>query len=433
MNVLFLMADEFRYDVPGFMGNRVARTPHLDRLASRALVFDNAYTASPVCIPGRQCMATGRYPFRAGCVNFGEDIAPGSPTFARWFADHGYYTVACGKLHHRGPDPMQGWLHRIGAEIAVDWPAPFRDRRAIGRGKWRGAEDLHTAGPGISPLALHDDYSIAGALAFLKMHFGGMYGIPSDVPLLLMVSLQQPHFPFRTRQDLFDHYLDRVPVFDQDKPTDPVLARGFLGPEEGVTPRDVRRATAAYYGMVEQTDTRIGQVLAALEEAGQNLDEWIIVFTADHGDMLGQYGLWEKRKFYEGSARVPLFISAPGLSPGRSDRLCNLVDLFPTLSSLADLPAPSDIDGRDIFGPEEPGIAFSQYGATHFMVRSGSCKYLRLDGTEILFDLARDPAERTNLLHDPAYRETLQHLRAAFVDFLSRQEAAAESLAQGRL
>lgn len=423
MNILFLMADEFRYDIAGFMGNHVAQTPHIDRLAKDAVIFDHAYSPSPVCIPARQCMATGRYPQRAGCLNFGEDIEPNSPTFARWFSEHGYYTVACGKLHHRGPDQMQGWLHRIGAETAVHWPEAYRDRSAIGRGKWRGAEELQTAGPGLSPLSLHDDLSVQGACDLVKMHFGGMYRIPVETPLLLMVSLQQPHFPFRTDKELIDKYLDRVPIFtDQPPAVHPGFDRNRFGPDDGITDDDIRRATAAYYAMVEKTDVRFGRVLAALEEAGQNIDDWLVVFTADHGEMLGEHGVWEKRRFYEGSVRIPMFFRHPSLPARRVTDPANLVDLYPTLSRLAGLPAPSEVDGRDLFTPAESPATFSQLGSDQFMVRAGDHKLIQFgDGSQVLFDLAADPHELANVIDAPEQQAALAGLRDRLAGFLATQ------------
>jgi len=418
------MADEFRFDAAGFMGNSIARTPNLDRLAAGAVVFDNAYTPSPVCVPSRQCLATGRYPTRAGCVQFGDDIAPGSPTFARWFSEHGYYTVACGKLHHRGPDQMQGWIQRIGAETAVRWPAAYAERSQVGRRKWKGATDVLEAGTGVSPLGLHDDLTIHGARDFLRMHFGNYYAVPSDVPLLLKVSLQQPHFPLRTEQELLDYYYDKVPVYEnQPKADNPQLNIGRLDESEGVTPEHIRRATATYYGMIEQTDRRIGEVIRTIEETGQNLDDWIIIFTADHGEMLGEHGLWEKRKFYEASARIPMFIRGPGLVPVRSDALVNLVDLYPTMAALAGLPAPSDIDGRDIFAPGRPDETFSQHTEDKFMLRSDSWKYILLgDGSEVLFDLANDPKELANQISNPTCQETAERLRTRVAAFRREQE-----------
>lgn len=428
MNILFLMADEFRFDAAGFMGNAVARTPHLDRLARRAFISGNAYTPAPVCVPARQCLATGKYPLHIGCERFGDDIAPGSQTLARWFSEHGYYTVACGKLHHRGPDQMQGWLHRIGSETAVRWPEKYADRAQIGRRKWRGAEELKSAGAGLSPLALHDEYSVQGACDFVQTHFGGMTATDPETPLLLMLSLQQPHFPLLTEQPLFDHYHERVPIFwNQPAADHPNLDRGRLGPEQGIEQEDIRRATAAYYGMVEQTDRRMGRLAAALEKAGQNLEDWAVVFTADHGDMLGEHGVWEKRSFYEGSARVPFFISAPGVTPGRSDAIMNLVDVFPTLAHLAGLPAPEGLDGGDIFEANHPPRTFSQYDRDCFMLRSGHLKYLRYpQADDALFDLQNDPGETINRRLDPAYRESSNVLRAELDAFIATSCTARE-------
>jgi choline-sulfatase len=419
MNILFLMADEFRFDAAGFAGNTTARTPNLDGLARGARVFENAHTPAPVCVPARQCLATGKYPRQIGCEHFGDDIAPGSMTFARWFSEHGYYTVVCGKLHHRGPDQMQGWMHRIGSETAVRWPEKYRDRSQIGRRRWAGAADLKNAGAGISPLGLHDDYSVRGACDFLKMQ--DMYAVPRDIPLLLMVSLQQPHFPLLTEPELLEYYQERVPVFwNEPAAGHPALDKGRLDETSGVTKADARRATAAYYGMVEQTDRRIGTVLKALEDAGHDLNEWAIVFTSDHGEMLGQHGLWEKRKFYDASVKVPLFVRAPGVAPGRSRQVCNLVDIFPTLAGLAGLPAPDGLAGEDLFASRRDNATFSQYDGDHFLLREGDLKYLRFPGAqEVLFDLATDPGETVNRIADPAYSTAVEALRFRLDDLLA--------------
>ena len=432
MNILFLMADEFRHNIAGFAGNSVARTPTLDRLADDALRFDRAYTPSPVCVPARQCMATGRYPERAGCTRFLSDLPPGSPTFARWFADHGYYTAACGKLHHRGPDQMQGWLQRIGAECAVKWPGTpaAAGREQIGRLKWRGAHELEIAGAGLSPLALHDRLTVDGAIGFLRMHFDGLYQRTPEVPpLLLMVSLQQPHFPLLAEPELVDYYRSRVkPRLEEEAPWHPVLGRGALPAGGAVTREQIREATAAYYALVEQADREFGRVIAALESQGQDLDDWTIVLLSDHGEMLGEHALWEKRKFFEGSVRVPMFLRSPrDWSPGRRRENVNSVDLFPTLCELAGIPAPSDLDGRSLVPllQDRPtgwvNETFSQYDIDEFMLKRGNLKYLTFGekGTDVLFDLASDPGESTNRISDMNYLASTISLRERLQEFLA--------------
>jgi choline-sulfatase len=310
-------------------------------------------------------------------------------------------------------------MHRIGSEMAVRWPAQYADRVQIGRRKWAGAADLKNAGAGVSPLGIHDDYTVRGACDFLRMQ--PLYAVPTDLPLLMMVSLQQPHFPLLTEPDLLDYYHDRVPVnWNEPRAGHPDLDKGRLGPEDGITEADARRATAAYYGMVEQTDRRIGEVLRALEEAGHNLDEWAIVFTADHGEMLGQHGLWEKRKFYDASVKVPLFVRAPGVTPGHSVQVCNLVDLFPTFTELAGLSTPDGLSGQSLFASGRSDTTFSQYNGEQYMVRNGHWKYLRFPATEeVLFDLATDPAELVNRAADPACTGVLAALRSELDAFFA--------------
>lgn len=415
MNVLFLMADEFRHDAAGFAGKRFASTPCLNALAEGAAIFTNAYSPSPLCVPARQCLATGLYPGHAGCLNFGDDLEPGAATFARHFSEHGYYTVCCGKLHHRGPDQMQGWLHRIGAEQAVRWPAAYADRVQIGRKKWRGAKDIFEAGVGISPLGLADDLATTGACDFLRMHFGGRNDLPPDIPVMLMVSLQQPHFPLLAPQELFEKYLPRVSVLEAVGPSGhPVLDQGRLRPADGLLYSDFCRATAAYAAMVEQTDTRFAQVLSTLREVGQNPDEWLIVFCADHGDMLGEHGLWGKRKFYEGSVRVPLFVRAPGVPPSTIPQNVNLVDIFPTLCQLTGLPIPTGLDGHDLFVASEKDTTFSQLGADQWMIKRGPWKLLLFpEFGDVLFHLDDDPWEIVNRIADPECQCLIEELKEA--------------------
>lgn len=432
MNILILMADELRFDLPGFMGNRIARTPTLDRLAKDAVIFDNAYTPSPVCVPARQCIATGKYPLHTGCERFGGDLEPGARTFARLFSEAGWLTVACGKLHHRGPDQMQGWLQRIGAETAVNWPetGAASGREQIGRLKWRGIEELEIAGAGTSPLALHDRLTVDGACDFLRMHFEGMYRRTAEVPpLLLMVSLQQPHFPFLADRELFLDYRERVrPRLMEEPFPHPGLSRGALRPGIDVTPGQVRDATAAYYALVEKADREFGRVVGALEALGQSLDDWTIVVLSDHGDMLGEHCLWEKREFFEGSVRVPLFIRCPRRwTPGRRRENVNTIDLFPTLCGMAGIETPDDLDGRSLVPLLERNHApwenetFSQYDTDEFMLKRGNLKYLTFGNgmPDVLFDLASDPGETTNHIANPRYGADAESMRERLVHFVS--------------
>lgn len=426
-HILFLMDDQHRHDVAGFMNNPVVRTPHLDRLAAGGVVFDNAYTPSPVCVPGRQCMMSGQLPMRNGCYRYGDDLPPFSPTFARQLSLAGYQTVCCGKLHHQGADQMQGWMKRIGKDMHTEPPALGEEaaqrHRHYNSGKppsWDLAKELRMAGPGRNYFGINDRYTLRGALEFIEERFCGTTYDRFDLrPLLLKVSMQQPHYPFICSREKFNYYINRVrPYPDRSKIIDHFFAKDWTH-QPPVSDREKQRALAAYYGMVEEVDEQFGQVLRALEDAGQDLDDWIILYTSDHGEMLGEFDTWWKLKFYEGSVRVPLFIRAPRLFEGsrRVAQNVSLCDLYATLCEMAGADIPEGRDSRSLLslleGNEDgwPDTAVSAY-ADHAMVKSGPWKYWALaPDREVLFNLDEDPHEENDLAPLPEHAGQLQECR----------------------
>ncbi len=431
-NILFLMSDEHRADVAGFGGDPVVRTPRLDALAATGTVFANAYTPAPICIPGRQCLMSGQLPRTCRTETFAQDLAPGYMTFARRFAQHAYHTVAAGKLHHTGPDALQGWSQRIGSEIRMGDhfiehrdPESFANLPARHRLKWSDAKEVLRAGVGRPPSLVADEYALQGALHFIEAYFTDPYfdRATPDRPLLLKVSFNQPHYPYHTDQAKFEYYLNRVtPYLDQEVFDHPFLSQRQVRPGVDVTARDMQRATAAYYGMIESIDGYYGQILDALTRVGQDPDEWIIVYTADHGEMLGEHGIWEKQKFFEASVRVPLFIRWPkGLPGGQTVRQnVNLCDLFATLCDLAGIAIPAGLDSRSL-APLCRGDAatwsnetVSQFQGTNLMIKQDDLKYQYYgeDMPEVLFDLAAEPRETRNLIDEPRYAAVLKGFRA---------------------
>ncbi len=443
-NILFLMSDQHRADVAGYAGDAIARTPNLDELARSGVVFNNAYTPAPICIPARQSMAAGQLPRTCGCEVFGEDLSPGHMTFARRLSQFGYATVACGKLHHNGVDQMQGWTRRIGSDMSVrhdyipgrDHDA-FRDLPLSTEHKWSQAKEVKRAGIGQGPMYGADAYTLDGALRFIESFFAAPYydrATPSR-PLMLMVSLVKPHVPFLTTHDKFTHYLNRVRPYDQESTFDhPFLASRAVSPGVDVSEREIRRATAAYYGMVEDIDDEYGKVLAALEHVGQNIDDWIIIYTSDHGEMLGQHTLWEKTKFFEGSVKVPLIIRTPG--GANAGRVCeenvNLCDLFATICDLTDVPSVDGLDSRSLLpllhgdNASWNNESVSHYGGTflgheddferfeNLMIKRDHLKYqyYGADMPEVLFDLQQNPEETINYADNPHYAGALASFRA---------------------
>lgn len=422
------MSDEHRADVTGYEGNSIIRTPVLDELASTGVVFSNAYTPSPICIPGRQSIMAGQFPRTTGCEKFGEDLSPGYMTYARKFAQYGYTTAVSGKLHHNGPDQFQGWTNRISGDIGSIQTiegciSEEFERYKTPRNKWSQSKEVYKAGIGKGPGADHDEYAVKGVLNFIESYFNSSYYDRSQVaPLLLKVSLVQPHYPYLTDEEKFTYYLNRVkPYVNQEVSEHPFLSKWQVAFDDHVAERDLRRATAAYYGMIETIDKHYGTVMNALHHVGQDLDDWIIVYTSDHGEMLGEHGVWEKQKFYEGSARVPLIIRWPkGLSGGKIvTENVNLCDLFATLADLANLDIPSNLDSRSLVKLMEgqaqtwDNEAISQFGGTNLMIKQDHLKYqyYGTDMQEVLFDLKRNPEETINYVNFEEYAIKIEQFR----------------------
>ena len=443
-NILFLMSDQHRADIAGFQGDAVVRTPVLDELAQTGVVFNNAYTPAPICIPARQSMAAGQLPRACGCEVFGEDLAPGHMTFARRLSQYGYATVACGKLHHNGTDQMQGWTRRIGDGMSVRHDfieglshEALREMPLATEHKWSQAKEVKRAGIGRGPINGADDYTLTGALRFIESFFADPFydrATPTR-PLMLMVSFVRPHVPFLTTRDKFTYYLNRVaPYLDEQAFDHPFLGSGQVKQGVDVNEREIRRATAAYYGMVDAMDHDFGRVLRALEQVGQDPNDWIIIYTSDHGEMLGEHRLWEKTKFFEGSVKVPLIIRLPGgANAGRRvEENVSLCDLFATICDLTAVPAVAGLDSRSLLpllngdGSNWNNEAVSHYGGTHLgheerfdrfenlMIKRDQLKYQYYgpDMPEVLFDLAENPQETINFAGDPRYTADLAAFRA---------------------
>ncbi len=470
-NILFLMSDEHRPDVLGYAGNDVVRTPVLDDLARDAVVFNNAYTPSPICIPARQCIGAGQLPRTCKAEKYGDDLPPFSMTFAKRLSQFGYAAVCAGKLHHDGPDQMQGWTTRIGFDMNVEpkyipgrddqsfkafrHPSSYRSRdeagevvrSGVGHGRYTHDRDAH---------------ALAGVKPFIEHHYNDVYADKpcANQPLLLKVSFNRPHLPYLTTEEKINYYLNRVPIYVEDNDFEhQALNRGsaVIG-KDGITERDVRKATAAYYGMVEEIDEDYGKVITDLEHVGQDMDDWWIIFTSDHGSMLGQHGTWSKSKFYEHSARVPLMIRPPksirqqwGMTPGKTrfvEQNVNTCDLFTTICQMADVPLPKQedtvfgrgLDSRSLYplmqsdGPvtDWDDESISQFRGGELMIKRGSLKYQYYENmpademTEVLFDLTADPRECANLINEPEYADILAsfRLRCAQLGFGPEADAA---------
>ncbi len=444
-NILFLMSDEHRADVAGFAGNEVVRTPFLDKLAETGVVFENAYAPSPICVPSRQCMMAGQLPKTCNCEGW-IDLEPGYLTFSRLFSQYAYETICCGKLHHQGFDQMQGWTQRPAGDLQVTpnyikgaIPEEYaKYQRPFGDYKWTDSKEVKRAGAGTGRPAAGDREWTDAAKRAAETYFNDITydREQSRKPLMLKLSLLEPHYQYMVDEEKFGYYLNRVPVYlDEPVSEHPFLSQRQVRPGLDASPRELRRATAAYYGMIENIDSMYAEMAEMLEYVGENLDDWIIIYTSDHGEMLGQHGIWEKQKFYEGSVRVPLIVRWPkGFAGGqRISQNVSTCDIYATLCELTGIPMPKGLDSRSLVpllnGNTEGWFdeAVSQFSLVNVpvpaglesagkldnvMIKQGALKYQWYAGMpEVLFDLEKNPEETIDYSDDPAYADSMAHFR----------------------
>ena len=440
-HVLLLINDEHRPNVLPIEGDSHIRTPTLDRFINEGTYFRNAYTPSPICVPARQSLLSGLYPRNCGSLNFGDPMPTEVRTIPGHLGNYGYYSCAAGKMHFVGQDVMHGWRERVGRDIVggngYPYP-PARDAHSAqieqepgtGAKQNKVIQEIRDAQPGMGHWMFHDQYAVDGALLFLEEYFvNASYDRCKPNPLCMAVSLWCPHYPYQCPLDLFNYYMQRVDAIVEE-PNDKFECPNFFKVRVGddVTYRQAHRATAAYYGMINWMDQQFARVIEKLEHLNV-LDDFIIVFMSDHGEMLGTKGLWEKQQYFDVSARVPFSIWYPkrfGRKPQVIQPNVSLVDLFPTLCDLVDIPSPDEIDGRSLVPLMEgqaddwPNTAYSELWKVHngpsVMIKEGDIKYFRVNNDkgwpEQLFDLAKDPHERHNLIDDSAYGEALTRMRA---------------------
>ena len=435
-NILVVMYDQVPPAALGCYGNPVTHAPTIDRLARQGVVFDAAYSNSPLCTPARYCMMTGQLPSATGGYDNAAYLPSTVPTLAHFARVSGYRTVLAGKMHFVGPDQLHGFEERRTTDI---YPADFGwtpnwlqpDERI----DWwfHNMESVTRAGVAeVTNQLLFDDE--VGHQGVRALH--DLARADDERPWMLVVSFTHPHDPYVTRQrywDLYDGVDIPLPGLGAaDVPSDPHterLRRVSAMDEVQLTPDDVRRARRAYYGNISYVDEWTGRLMSTLESLGV-ADDTVVVLLADHGDMLGERGLWYKMSFFEDSARIPLIVHHPTrFAPKRVADPVSLVDVLPTLSELLGDGVPPSVDalaGRsllDLCRDEPPAVepvpreVIGEYlgeGAIAplVMIRRGALKYVHSPADpDQLYDLAADPHERVNLAAETDWAGHVRELR----------------------
>ena len=430
-NILLVMADQLAASALPFYGHPVVQTPHLSALAEEGVVFDNAYCNSPLCCPSRASMLTGQLPSKNGAYDNAGLLSADTPTFAHYLRRAGYATSLAGKMHFVGPDQLHGYEERLTTDI---YPSDFGwtpDWERRERFPWYH-NLLSVVQAGVCETSNQLDFDEEVSFRAVRKVYD-LARTEDPRPFFLTVSFTHPHDPFAITPEYWNRYAhDEI-----DMPAIPPLPYAELDPHSqrlyeacalgdyAQTEARVKSARHAYYGMISYVDDKVGQLLEALERTGQR-ENTLIIFTADHGEMLGERGLWYKMSFFENSARIPLLVHAPQqFSPKRVAESVSLVDMLPTLTELAggitDYTSP--LDGHSLLplleGTSQPERTV--YGemlgegavAPLLMIRRGRYKYIySAPDPEQLYDVETDPLEQNNL----AQSSEFETLRQSFYD-----------------
>jgi choline-sulfatase len=454
-NLLVLVVDQLAAAWLPAHGHEVVHAPNLSALAATGVTFDAAYCPSPLCAPSRAAMLTGRHPSSIGVFDNAAELPATVPTIAHHLRARGYRTALAGKMHFVGPDQLHGFERRLTTDIApagIDW-TPDWTRELGDRLPWyHSMESVLT--PAATVASMQTDYDDEVCFHAAR-HIHDLARERSDRPFLLVASFANPHDPWEVPSRYWDLYdpadvalpaVAKIAIERADPHSRRLREMSGIDAEQ-LSDEQVRRARHAYYAAISYVDERIGTLLAELERAGLEGDT-TIAFTADHGEFLGERGLWYKMSFLDPSARVPLIVRVPGAAGGRRvAQPVSLLDLAPTLLGLAgDGAGAADarLDGESLVGllAGEPdssrGPVICEYHAEGVtapaaMIRDGRHKLIVCEGDpDQLFDLDADPHELCNLADRPEHAAVASTLREALTARLDLAEIKRRVLASQR-
>jgi choline-sulfatase len=457
-NVLLLCSDEHSFRCLGHRdaGGEPTATPTFDRLAREGTNFETAYCQMPLCTPSRLCMLTGRDVVGAEAWGNSAPIPADRPTIPGVLSEAGYDTSLVGKMHLGWDRQFAGFDDRpygdLTGQTGHQWePLARNGGRSIG-------DRIADAGVTEIPESHLQEYTVLReSLAWIRDQEHD-----SDDPWFLTASFSRPHFPLTAPRRYVERYWDTDADEPTDRLTEPPVGRSgdtaehpmTVGAVEGFETADVdwhdaMRARACYFAAVEFLDAILGELLATMERDGL-LENTVVIYTSDHGELAGEHGLWWKHTWHEAATRVPLFVETPAHRAGDATTAdvtapVSLADLFPTIAGLTGVEAPADLDGVDLSATIDAGTApdrgpvfcdnpMDRWGeGTEFrVVRDGRYKYVGFrDAPELLFDVEADPMEQTNLApdasgEDAAALERLRDVVAETIDFEAVRRAATD-------
>ena len=455
-NILIIMVDQLNGKLFPDGPADFLHAPHMKALAARSARFCNNYTSSPLCAPARASFMAGQLPSRTRVYDNAAEYVSSIPTFAHHLRRAGYYTALSGKMHFVGPDQLHGFEERLTTDI---YPADFGwtpDYRKPGeRIDWWYHNMGSVTGAGVAEITNQMEYDDEVAfLANQKLyHLSRENDDAARRPWCLTVSFTHPHDPYVARKKFWDlyedceHLLPEVGMLEEQDPHSARILASCDYAKFAISGENVRRSRQAYFANISYLDEKVGELIDTLTRT-RMLDDTLILFCSDHGDMLGERGLWFKMNFFEGSARVPLMVAGPGVTPGLHLAPTSNLDVTPTLCDLAGISMEEVMpwtDGESLLpvinGAERTAPVLMEYAAESSYapivgIREGKWKYIHCElDPEQLYDLDADPLELNNLAtsDDPVVKATLtafRQMREARWDMVAFDAAVRESQAR---
>ena len=432
-NVLIIMADQLAAQALKLYGNPVCKTPYLDELANSGIVFENAYSNNPVCVPSRASMLSGLLCPEIDAFDNATELASSVPTMAHYMRSLGYWTFLSGKMHFIGPDQLHGFNERLTTDV---YPANFD-----WIGNWTEGPSYVPSGTALNGIVeagpctrtMQEDYDDEVEFQSLRKIYD-LSRFENQNPFFGIISFTSPHTPFNVSQKYWDLYDEKdinppdvspIPFDDLDYFSKSLFfAHGRH--RHTVTEEHIRKTRHAYYGMISYIDDKIGKIINLLDQTNQ-LHNTAIFFVSDHGEMLGERGMWFKQCFWEWSAHVPMIAKIPGAPKGlRSSVITSLVDLLPTILEIGNNEKPTsfsdDLSGKSLLkfaynkGETKNSFAISDY--YHIgpcvptrMIRQDDLKLIYTHGhPSLLYDLKNDPHELFNLADNDNFKDDLSNL-----------------------
>lgn len=440
-NVLFIISDDLTTTALSSYENTACHTPNIDQLASEGTIFTRAYCQYPVCGPSRASLMFGYYPNATktyGYVSGRENVGPSNQSWAQFFKNQGYYTARVGKIFHMGSvDIMKG---RDGQDDSASWTERFNSP----------APELFVRGE--SELVQKNPFGLRGILRGENLNGGNLMNIVKadegeihtdaktadkvsellqehkSKPFFIAAGFFRPHVPFIAPRSFYYPYPHEEvvlpPIIQNDWDDIPQQGINYVTSVNGqMTVEQEKKAVAAYYASTSFLDAQVGKVLQTLKEQGLE-DNTIVIFTSDHGYLLGEHRFWMKVSLMEESARVPLIIKVPGKDPAVCHSFAELIDLFPTVTSLAGFTPPGTIQGKNL-SPlfDDPQLEIKEFafsvsmrnGNMGHLIRTDNWAYIQYgeeeDSKNELYDMNYDPRQYNNLVSYPKHKKVVQEMK----------------------